>query len=139
MLRVVIDTNIFISAIISPDKTCAELIKLWATGNFALFLSSNILAEIEKVLRYPKISKIHRYTEEETQEFINYLKDFALFTPGKISLDVVKDDPKDNIFVSCAVEAGANFLISGDSDLLKLGHYKNISIITAKEFLGLLN
>ncbi|MCH8318634.1 MAG: putative toxin-antitoxin system toxin component, PIN family [Bacteroidetes bacterium] len=59
----------------------------------------------------------------------------AQFISVKSKIDVIIDDPSDNIFVECAVDGKADYIITGDHHLLSLGNYKGIQIIKAKDFL----
>ncbi len=138
-IKAVLDTNIFVSSILAPSGNCAQVIRLWTEGKFILCVSDEILNEICKVLAYPSILKRHRLDEKEILEFISYIRDYSFVTPGRISLDIVKEDPSDNKFLECAVEAKAEYVVSGDSHLLCLNSYENISIISPAGFLKIIH
>ena len=66
--------------------------------------------------------------------FLEDLSRLAILTPGKLSLAFIADDPADNRYVECAVEGDANYLVSGDNHLLKLGVYEDVLIVTPRNF-----
>jgi len=101
-------------------------------------MSQSTIAEIGKVLRYPKIVKYHRWSEKQVQAFIDDLAHVAIVTLGELSLAVITEDPSDDRYLECAVEGKAAYLVSGDNHLLKIGSYEGIPIITPRVFLEVL-
>jgi len=138
MMRVVLDANVMVSAILSPRGTPAQILHAWRAGRFDLVLSQAILVEIGRVLRYPRIARRHRWPEERLQVFLDDLAYAAILAPGALTLAVITNDPPDNRYLECAVEGEASYIVSGDDDLLKLGTYEGISILTPRAFLEVL-
>ncbi len=138
MIRAVVDTNALVSGIISPLGTPAEIVRRWQQGDFLLITSPVLLDELRRVLAYPRIADRLHWSEKEHSQFIKSLKTLALITPGTLSLPGVTRDPKDDPVVACAVEGEAEFIVSGDQDLLVLGTYQEIHIVTPRDFLVLL-
>ena len=134
MIRAVLDANVLVSSILSSKGFPARIFSAWRDEKFLLLISSAILDEIGRVLRYPKLKKRHGWSETRIQIFLEDLARLAVPTPGNLSLSVVADDPTDDRYVECAVEGGADYLVSGDSHLLKLGAYENILILRPREF-----
>jgi putative PIN family toxin of toxin-antitoxin system len=127
--RVVIDTNIYISAIFWNGKP-REVIDLGRDGKITIFTSLDIENEI-----VGKLKTTFKLAEEDVNQI---LLDFSTFTlPIRINkqLIVVRDDPDDNKFIECAVECRANYIISGDRRLLNLKEYEGIKLIKSSEFL----
>ena len=127
--RVVIDTNIYISAIFWNGKP-REVIDLGRDGKITIFTSLDIENEI-----VGKLKTTFKLAEEDVNRI---LLDFSTFTlPIRINkqLIVVQDDPDDNKFIECAVECRANYIISGDRHLLNLKEYEGIKLIKSSEFL----
>lgn len=130
--KVVIDTNIYISAIFwggNPRK----IIDLGRAEKILIFTSIEIEDEIAGKLRA-------KFNLKES-EINNVLLDFSIFTiPIKITehIEAVPDDTDDNKFIECAVMCNANYIVSGDNHLLKLKEYTGIKILKASEFLKLL-
>jgi putative PIN family toxin of toxin-antitoxin system len=136
MMRVVLDANVLVSAILSPRGTPAQILTAWRAKQFDLVVSEAILAEIVWVFRYPKIAKRHRWSEEQLQTFLDNLSHIAILTPGTLTLDVITDDPPDNRYLEAAVEGEAAYIVSGDQLLLHLGAYHGILILTPRVLPG---
>ena len=130
--KVVIDTNIYISAIFWGEKP-RKVMDLGRDEKILIFTSSDIEGEIVEKLR-----KKFRLAKEE----INYIiSDFSTFTiPVKITnrIQAVMDDPDDDKFIQCAVSCKADFIVSGDKHLLSMKEYHDIKILRASEFLALI-
>ena len=131
-IKVVIDTNVFISAILFGG-TPGELIPLWKTDQINPLFSKPILDEYLKVLAYPKF----RLSESEIN-YILYVETLPFFdvvfpsSSGKI----VDNDTTDDKFIHCAKSGKARVIISGDHHLLNLKSYQNINIQTPASFLA---
>jgi len=138
MIRAVLDANVFVSAILNPKGSPAKLLLAWYAEKFQLVVSEAIVEEISRVLHYPKIAKRHQWSEEKIKDFLASLTYLAIQTPGKRKLNVIKDDPSDNRYLECALEGGAAYIVSGDRDLLDLGEYEGIRILTPSAFLTIL-
>ena len=138
MIRAVLDANVLVSAILSPKGLPGRVFNAWREDEFFLLASEPLLAELDRVLRYPKIKKRHGWSEEEIEAFLEDLGTLAIMTPGELSLSVIEDDPTDDRYLECAVEGGADFIVSGDRHLLALSPYRDIQILTPRAFLSLL-
>lgn len=134
-MRVVLDANQFVSAILVPYGHPAQILRAWREGRFELVVSPPILAEVRRVLLYPRLRKKHGWGEDEVDAFLDGLRAAALIVPGQLILRVVPEDPTDDKYVSCALEAGAEYIVSGDEHLKQLGNYRGIRIISPAEFL----
>lgn len=129
-IKIVPDTNIYISALGWNGKERA-LINKGIGGYFNLFASTEILEEIKKVLNYSKFD----FSDEEKTAFLNIIaENFVIIQPRK-TLNLIKEDPLDNKFLECAVEARADFIVSGDRHLLTLKEFNGIKILNASGFL----
>jgi putative PIN family toxin of toxin-antitoxin system len=138
MIRIVLDANVLVSAILSPRGTPAQILHAWRDEQFDLVISDAILAEIGRVLRYPKIATRHRWSEEQLRAFLDDLAHVAMRTPGILTLAVITEDPPDDRYLECAVEGEASYIVSGDQFLLRLGAYQGIPILTPRAFLEVL-
>lgn len=138
MLKVVLDTNLFISGLINPLGPPAQLLNAWRRYAYILITSREILEEIERVLTYSHIVKKYHLSREVIESNISLIKQEAIVLFDTIKLNVIKSDPDDNKVLACALEAKAQYIISGDDHLLNLGQYQDIKIITAREFLKIL-
>ncbi len=129
--RFVLDTNILISALLVKNSTPFKVIKIVETIGVTLY-SSETLQEINQVLKRKKFDKY--LTSEEKQEFIVKLVKKSELVKIQEVIDVCRDS-KDNKFLEVAVSGQADFIITGDKDLLVLNPFRNIGIITVNEFL----
>ncbi len=135
MIRIVLDANQFVSALLKPGSNSAKILTLTQEGKIRLLLSHPIISEIAAVLLYPKIVKRHGKSDEYITSFIEKARSAAILTEGKLSIDVIKDDPSDNKYLTCAIEGGADFIISGDKHLKDLISVKGIKIVDPATFL----
>ena len=134
-LKVVIDTNVLISALLFGGIP-GKLIDPWQRGIIKPAASKEIIEEYLRVLTYSKF----KLSEEE----INYLLyreiipffDVIEAHPGPL---IIKKDPEDDKFIRCASTANAKYIISGDRHLLELKKYRKIKILTPTDFLNSLS
>ena len=138
MFKVVIDTNQFVSSIITKKGPSAQLLQAWRNHYFILILSKNIIEEIKRVLYYPHIKNKYNLQGRDIESLINLIEREAIILSDSIKINVINDDPEDNKFLACALEAEADYIILGDKHLLNLHYYKDIQIITVREFLGII-
>lgn len=136
MLRFVIDTNVIVSGILSRKGAPAELLNAWRERRFLLLSSPAIIAEVRAVLQYPHIHKKYPLSDEDIDQIINLLEHDALLVAGNANVTgSVTADPKDEMFLDCALIGQADVIVSGDHHLLELDVYRNIPIITGRQFL----
>ena len=138
-MRIVVDTNVLVSRYLNPRGTPAQLFALWEQSTFDLAVSEPILAEYERALNYPKVSALHALTAEDVRRAIARLRGFAIVVEPRETIAVVDRDPADNRFLECAVAARADYIVTGDQDLLSLGAYRDIQILSPAAFLAVLN
>jgi putative PIN family toxin of toxin-antitoxin system len=136
-MRVVIDTNVFISALLSPKGKPAKILERWREQVFDLIVSKAILTEYQKVLQYKHIKKY--LSEKEIDDILKNLSIFAIEIKPERKINLIKDDLADNKFLECAFEGKARFIVSGDDHLLALKEYEEILIVTPAVFLSLVS
>lgn len=129
MVRVVLDTNVWISAL-NFGGNPAKILKLAVQKQIRLYCSQTLFAELLGVLR-----KKFDYSDEKIEEVEILFKKRVKFREPRTTLDVVKTDPSDNRVLECALEADAHFIVSGDRDLLNLAKFRGVKIINPAEFL----
>ena len=135
MIKIVVDANLFASALIKPDSNQGKILELIRQNQVELVISPAIIKEIKRILLYPKIKKYHQKTDQELDRYFDDLLIFAWVVEGKAEIDVIQADPTDNKYLACALEGEADYIVSGDRHLLDVGLYQGIKIIKAKAFL----
>ena len=138
MIRVVLDANLYVSAVLKPRSKPARILRLVYDRQVQLLLSGKILSEVKTVLLYPKLQRLHQRTYEEVDDLLRKLAKIAVLTPGKLTLDAVQSDPTDNKYVECAMEGEADFIVSGDRHLTDLKVFRGIRILSPTAFLNIL-
>lgn len=138
MLKIVLDSNVFVSALINPRGKPAQILNYVFENKIRLFTSPSIIEELERVLSYPKLVKRHGLEKQELKEFVSDLLSIMSLVEGKKALELIAEDPADNNYLSCALDAKADFIVSGDIHLLNLREYEGIQIITPAQFLKML-
>jgi putative PIN family toxin of toxin-antitoxin system len=132
MTRVVLDTNVLVSGLLFGGVP-GDILGLCKSGELRLTMSRAMLDELLRVLAYPKL----RLSEEEIH-YLLYAEvlphvDVVRVPPGPA---VVAADRTDDMFLHCALAAGAGCIVSGDRHLLRLKSYRRIKILSPSEFLG---
>jgi len=139
MIRAVLDANILVSAAIKPQGKPAQVIARAGSG-FAWLISEYILAETAAVLNRKHIQA--RYgkwvTLEHQVRFLAAARGIAELVEVHTQLKVVPNDVKDNPILACAVDGQAEYLVSGDPHLTKLGEFAGIKIVTPDQFIVVL-
>lgn len=137
-LRVVVDTNVLISGLFGiKNSPSAHILQVIRAQKIILVASPLILEEISNVINRERIVKLIKMTKRERIKFMDMLIKRSDITLGKQSFQIISRDEKDDKFLSCAVEGKVDCIITGDKDLLYLGEYEGIKIITPRKFLSL--
>ncbi len=130
MIKVVLDTNIYISGILFTGNP-RIILDLAIKGRIKVCISSDIITEIKDVLSRKKFG----FPTEIIETIIREIESVTtLITPSK-KYKVVSRDNDDNIIIDCAAEAHVDYIITGDNDLLSLNNYNAIRIINPAEFI----
>src|SRR4030042_3192196 len=138
MIRVVLDTNVLISALISKKSAAPlKLYKAFTTQQFLLITSTSIIEEVEDVINRENIIKYHKLSSKQRKQLIEQLLLLSYVTLGAIATGeiLIVKDPKDDKFIYAALEGNADYIVSGDNHLLDLKTYKDIKIVTPSKFL----
>jgi len=137
-MRVVVDANVFISALISPKGAPAKIVSYWREEKFDVVVSRAILQELGRVLHYPRLQERYHLPEEHIQRFLRLLGRQAIGVAPPETLAVIQRDPTDNRYLECAIAGNASVIVTGDQHLLGLGEYEGVQILTPAGFLALL-
>jgi putative PIN family toxin of toxin-antitoxin system len=133
-IRVVLDTNILVSSLVAEYGPLRQILDAWLEDRYSLVTSLYLVEELIHVLSYPRIAKRVHLDEEELTAIMAALLSKAEVTPGHLRLPGVTRDPKDDAVVACAKEGDANYIVSGDQDLLVLDEYEGIRVVTPRQF-----
>jgi putative PIN family toxin of toxin-antitoxin system len=137
-IRAVLDTNVLISGLVAEQGPPRQILDAWLEGLFTLVTSLYLVEELVHVLSYPRISERLRLDEEELTAILAALLSQAEVTSGQLRLPGVTRDPKDDSVVACAKEGEADYIVSGDQDLLVLGEYEGTQVIPPRQFMEIL-
>ncbi len=129
-MRVVFDSNIFVSALVKPGGRAEEALLIIIDGRDQLVISKPILLETLRVLA----EKFSRDREEIARVAV-FLADLAELVTPTVRLKVLADEP-DNRVLECAVRGRADLLVTGDQEMLELGEYEGIRIISRRQYLS---
>jgi putative PIN family toxin of toxin-antitoxin system len=130
LLRAVVDTNVYISAFLHPERPIFQIVQQAVARRYCLLISPAIVNEVGRVLRetfgLEERVRLHRLKAlVKAAEIIN----------PQMTLDVIREDPADNRILECAVEGRANLIVSGDRHLRRLTIYQGIPIVRPVDFL----
>jgi uncharacterized protein len=128
--RIIIDTNLWISFLITKDFTRLDEIIFSRDG--ILVFSQELLDEFLEVAKRPKFRRF--FSPADIEEILETIEEYADFVKVLTQIDVCRD-PKDNFLLSLAIDGNADFLLTGDKDLLDLVKFGETAIITISAFL----
>lgn len=136
MNRVILDTNIFVSFLITKKNTAVnKLFQQWENGDIVVYLSNETLIELTRVLLSEKIKEYTNLTKQETKQYLKSIVQRSVLINVDKPPQIIDQDPSDNKFIGLAEKAQAEYIITGDNHLLNLKEYKNTKIITPKDFI----
>jgi hypothetical protein len=136
MLRVVLDTNLFVSSLLVKAGPPAQALAAWRSRRYVLVTSTAIVAEIRATLGYPRIRRKYAITDEDVDSLANLLQQDALLVSGTADVTgAVPADPSDEMILACALDGRADLIVSGDLHLLELGSFCDIPILTVRQLL----
>jgi uncharacterized protein len=132
-IKVVLDTNVLVSALLFKKET-SKILDLWKSEKIIPLLSMETFDEFRKVLEYPRFS-----LSKAEINYLIYKEVLPYFEVIEIKSKIkgVCRDPNDDKFLSCALSAKAKFIVSGDKDLYELKTYKSVRIIKPADLLSL--
>lgn len=138
MPRAVVDTNVFVRALLRPGCSDGMIFKQFLSGTVDAFYSQTQFAEIGRVLTYPRLAKKYHLTAEMVLVFLKTIAAFGKLVSPEKTITLCRDaDDNDLLSVAVSIASGpAVYLITADKDLLILqGKVNNVEIVTPQEFL----
>jgi putative PIN family toxin of toxin-antitoxin system len=139
MIQVVLDANIMVSGVIGFERetsTPGAILRLFEDGLFTLITSDHLIAETERALESPSVAD--RISLRAAELALLILREHATKTEIAIEVRDVASHVEDDLVLAAAVSAAADFLVTGDRQLLLLGEYRGVKIVSPREFLILL-
>ena len=136
-MRIVLDTNILISAFVSRRGASAQILAYCQFGELELLISPETVDELRRVLAYPDIRKRLIYSDEQIEGLLAFLELTAVSLTPPTGVRAVPADADDDKFVALALAGEARYIVSGDSHLLEVGAYQGIAILKPAAFLRL--
>lgn len=134
-MKAVVDTNILIRALIKPRGTVGPIIRRLRDGDYTLVYSAPILGELIEKLALPRIRHKYRLEESETGALIALiaLRGELVVPARKVK---VCRDPADDMFIETALAGAAEYVVTGDKDLLTLKKFETVRFVTPRTFLA---
>jgi uncharacterized protein len=136
-MKVVIDTNVLLSALVFRGLP-AQLLLTFEGAEHSLCTSSELLAELEEVLNRKKFERPLAKTSSSAERLFEGVLALARVVKAAPLTQAVSRDKDDDAVLACALASSADLIVSGDDDLLVLGQFKGIPILPAREALALL-
>lgn len=130
MLKVVYDTNVVVSGLLNEEGIPAALLDLALQKKVKLFISPPLLGEYKGVLKRPKFE----LSPTSVNRFIIQLKWACTLVEPKTCLNVVKRDPHDNRILACALEAGADYIVTGNTRHFPFKRFRSSRVVSPTEF-----
>lgn len=138
MTKAVLDTNILVSALVIKVGKPAQVVVFAREGKFESILSEEIIKEARGIFHRKHIQKRFHPTDEEIEEFLDAVRAVSKFIKIEKVEDIITADASDNVVLACAVEGGADYLVSGDLHFLNLKEHRNVKMVTPAQFLEIL-
>jgi uncharacterized protein len=133
MIKVVVDTNILVSHLISKSSNVKMLIDLAQSGQIQIFNTFKILLELKETIKKPKVKPL---LGKHTSAFVAQFMYLCEFVEPDCKVEICRD-PKDDKFLELAKFIDAQYIITGDKDLLEIGVFEGVKILSLSEFFGL--
>ncbi|HKP77044.1 MAG TPA: putative toxin-antitoxin system toxin component, PIN family [Longimicrobiaceae bacterium] len=139
MLTVVLDSSVYVSALLVTNGVPARIYRAWRDRRFLVATSIEQLEEVAHTLSYPRIRRRYPITDKVVDELLAVLRSDALIVPGVRVIEERLRDPNDAFLLAISAEANAEILVSSDGDLLVLERFGATRIMTPRSFLDLID
>ncbi len=136
ILKAVIDTSVMVSVAFAKQGIARKLRDLIVDNVFTMVTSKPILKELYEVLHYPHIVQRFNPSKSDIDEFIGMIIENAMVTKNTYHIDGITIDPEDDMFIACALEGDADYIVSRDPHLRNIKHFQRIQIIDATTFVN---
>jgi hypothetical protein len=134
-VKAVIDTSVMVSVAFAKKGLTKDLRDMMADGGFTLVTSKEIIKELYRMLNYPHIVRRFKPSKSDIIEFLGMILERSLITKGLYGVNKISEDSTDNMFLACALEGKADYIVSRDPHLRDLKYYQGIQIVDLKTFI----
>lgn len=138
MIRAVLDTNVLVSAILVPAGIPARILLAAIAGEFSCLASEAIVNEVLTTVGRDRVRRRYRVDPARIDPVRQFLESDAVLVPITVTVQGVASHPEDDLILATAVSAQAEYLITGDRQLLALGQYQGVQIVTPRDFAAIL-
>lgn len=136
-MRVVLDVNVLVSGFVARSGTLGAILAAWTGGQFELVTSEHILAGCHRAWSKPYFQS--RYSDGEIHATLALLRTDAMLVNPVATVRGVTDDLEDDLVLATAVAGEAAYLVTGDNGLLAVTNFRDVSIVSPREFLAILD
>lgn len=130
-MKIVLDTNVLVSGLLSPSGAPGEIARMFVSGNIEIIYDARILYEYEEVLKRPKFGIAHGYVDD----IISFIEHFGHLAAG-VPLKTRLSDADDEMFLEAAISGKADFLVTGNMGHFPPASRQGIKVVTPREFIG---
>jgi putative PIN family toxin of toxin-antitoxin system len=137
--KVVLDTNVVVSAVISTKGAPRQILQAWYDQRFDLVTAPALIAELARALRYDRVMRRYRISEEDIRSTLALLWTQAEVISDPETVEDITSDRADNVVLAVCRQAQADLLVTGDRRLLELADHYSTRVISPRDFLGTLS
>ncbi len=134
-MRAVVDTNILLRALIKPQGTVGPLLQRLRNGDYVAIYSEPVLDELLAKLALPRLRDKYHFTDETTADLVALLALRGELVKPQREVKICRD-PHDDMFIEAALAGAAEYIVTGDKDLLSLKKFESVQLITPRVFLA---
>jgi putative PIN family toxin of toxin-antitoxin system len=136
VITAVLDANVLASGFVHPVPAPGQLIAAWLAKRYTLAQSDHLLAELART--FARAYFTLRLTANERRDNVALVRDEATIVAVSVSVRGVATHPEDDVVLATAVSAGADYLVTGDLKLQRLGAFQGVRIVSPRAFLAVL-
>ncbi|MDQ3696296.1 MAG: putative toxin-antitoxin system toxin component, PIN family [Chloroflexota bacterium] len=137
MIRVTLDTNVLASGATSVAGPVAILMEAWRRADLIVVVSSHILAELEEAPRNPYFAQ--QLDRRARNVYLRLVRQRAIVIPITTPVPTIVSEYDDNLVLATADSGGVAYLVTGDAELLRLGAFRDVAILSPRSFLAVLD
>jgi hypothetical protein len=134
-MQIVMDTNVWVSGLLWRGAPW-QMVRLIEDGAIEVYITQEIVSELRRVLHYARLQRRLNEMQQTVDNLITTVVNLTTTVETRGIEPVVLADPNDDMFLSCALFAGVQYLVSGDHHLLDLKEWRGIQIVTVNDFLA---